>query len=65
MKTVPYTYQLKGARFLHRKKGIGLLADEMGLGKSVQVLMYLADHPEIRPAVFVVPSNLKGIGNTN
>lgn len=59
MKTLLYSYQIRGRRFLHRNGGVGLLADVMGLGKSVQALAYLEQHPEMRPCVIVCPDTLK------
>lgn len=55
----PYKYQLEGVDFIEYKNGRALIADEMGLGKTVQVLLWLAKHPELRPAVVVCPSSLK------
>ncbi len=57
--TIPYRFQIKGVRQIHRFKGRALLADSMGLGKTLQSLLYLVRHPEIRPAIVVCPASLK------
>ena len=59
MNTLPYSYQIKGARKIHEFKGRVLLADSMGLGKSAQALMYQQRHPEISPVIIVCPASLK------
>lgn len=57
--TIAYSYQIKGARGIHRFGGRALLADEMGLGKSYQALLYASRHPECYPMVVVCPAGLK------
>ena len=52
-------YQRAGVRFLDLAGGRGIIADQMGLGKTLQSLAYLQLHPELRPAVIVVPASLK------
>ena len=59
LKTVPREFQVKGIEFLEAQKGRALLGDDMGLGKTLQVLGYLALHPEIAPVVIVCPSSAK------
>jgi hypothetical protein len=54
-----YPFQLEGVKFLESKNGNALIGDEMGLGKTIQVLGWLKFHPELRPAVVVVPASLK------
>lgn len=53
------SFQVKGIRFLEKKKGKCILGDDMGLGKTIQVIGYLALHPELRPAIVVCPANAK------
>jgi len=52
-------FQKAGVEFINRCNGNALVADEMGLGKTIQALAWLDIHPEIRPAVIVVPASLK------
>lgn len=55
----PYPYQVTGVQRLEKFNGRSLLADEMRLGKTIQALLYLYNHPEIRPAIIIVPATLK------
>lgn len=59
LKTQPREFQIKGIEFLEASKGRALLGDDMGLGKTLQVLGYLALHPEIAPVIIVCPSSAK------
>ncbi len=59
IKLQPYPFQRQGVAFLENHGGRALIGDEMGLGKTGQALMWLQLHPEIRPALVVVPANLK------
>ena len=54
-----YDFQKKGLGFLIQKNGNGLIADDMGLGKTIQAISYLAENPDKRPALIVVPASLK------
>ena len=54
-----YAYQKEGVAWLHNKKGRALLADEMGLGKTIQTLAWLAERPDLRPAIVVCPHSVK------
>lgn len=56
-----YKYQKKGVKQIEIFDGRVLLADEMGLGKSLQALIYLKRHPELRPAIIVCPACIKWV----
>ena len=54
-----YRYQIQDIERIEQFEGRALLASEMGLGKTMQALMWLAGHANLRPAVIVVPATLK------
>lgn len=56
---IPYNFQLRDVRILHRMGGVGLVAWDMGLGKGPLSLLYLQRHPLLRPAVVICPATLK------
>ncbi len=60
MKSVPYSFQIRGVRAMCRMGGKVLNADEAGLGKSIESLMYMErNSPGVWPAVVVCPAGLK------
>lgn len=54
-----YSFQKKGVEAIDNFNGRILIADEMGLGKTVQALTWLRLHPELRPALIIMPGSLK------
>ena len=54
-----YPFQTAGVQFADELDGRVLIADEMGLGKTVQALAWLQHHPEVRPAIIIVPACVK------
>lgn len=52
-------FQEEGVQFIESKNGRALIADEMGTGKTMQALGWLQLHPELRPAVMIVPATAK------
>jgi SWI/SNF-related matrix-associated actin-dependent regulator of chromatin subfamily A-like protein 1 len=61
---IPKKYQVEFVEFCEEmRERIGavrvLCGDDMGLGKTVEVILWLALHPEVSPVVFVVPNIVK------
>lgn len=54
-----YPYQKEGVKRIHELNGRCLLADAPRLGKTIQVIAYLIQNPQIRPALIVVPASVK------
>lgn len=54
-----YPFQADGVAFVESRNGKALIADEMGLGKTIQALGWLTLRPEKRPAIIIVPANVK------
>lgn len=59
MRTSLLPFQRAGVENIEMSNGRHLLTDDMGLGKTPQALAYLQLHPEMRPAIIVVPASLK------
>jgi len=58
-KCMPHEYQWQGWQLIEKFNGRCLLADQPRLGKTIQSIIYLANHPELRPALIIVPSSIK------
>ncbi len=54
-------HQVQGVKKIERFNGVALLADEMQLGKTLQALLYIKQHPKLRPVVIVCPSISKRV----
>lgn len=54
-----YPYQKEGVKRIQELNGRCLLADAPRLGKTIQVIAYLIQNPQIRPALIVVPASVK------
>jgi len=54
-----YPFQKEGVGFIESRNGRALVGDDMGLGKTMQALGWLQLHPELRPAIVVVPATVK------
>ncbi len=52
-------YQIEGVKQIKKYKGRVLLADEPQVGKSPQVIEWLRQNPDIRPAIIICPSIAK------
>ena len=55
----PFPYQLEGWRKIEEFGGRCIVADQPRMGKTIQAIMYIANHPELRPALIIVPSSIK------
>ena len=55
----PYPFQKAGIARIEFFNGRALVADEMRLGKTVQVLLWIALHPEKTPIIIICPATLK------
>lgn len=51
-----FPFQKAAVEFIEKANGRALVSDEMGTGKSAESTSYLAIHPELRPAIVVVPA---------
>ena len=58
-RTPPYTFQVKGVRFIKNNHARCLVADDMGIGKTYQTIIHLALHPSHRSAIIICPAGLK------
>lgn len=54
-----YPFQKDGVRQVERWRGRALIADDPGLGKTIQALIWIHCHPELKPALLVVPATVK------
>jgi SWI/SNF-related matrix-associated actin-dependent regulator 1 of chromatin subfamily A len=56
---MPHEYQWEGWKIIEKFGGRCLLADQPRLGKTIQAMIYMANHPDLRPALIIVPSSIK------
>lgn len=52
-------FQVDGWKRIEELNGRVLLADQPRIGKTIQSIAYLINHPELRPALIVVPASIK------
>ena len=55
----PYPYQWEDWKRIEELDGKVLLAHQPRMGKTIQTLMYIKNHPELRPVLIVVPASIK------
>jgi len=56
---LPFPYQYEGWRKIEEFGGRCIVADQPRMGKTIQAIMYMVNHPELRPALIIVPSSIK------
>lgn len=55
----PYPYQWEDWKRIEELNGRVLLAHQPRMGKTIQTLMYIKNHPELRPVLIIVPASIK------